>query len=296
MTPVLLLAIMAVVLPIGWALHRALSRSSRSLSIARRNLTRGLETTVLPQVGSLESRGTGSGALLRALTPETAARRMRRLLDVAGWPGGWTMMRTLWSKIWLGLGVLLLAGWWFAASPGLVPALSLVVLPIGAYHLPELLLSRMGKSRQEQIARQLPDVLDQMVICVAAGLGFEAAMSRAATNGTGALAAELTRTVQDIAVGRPRREAYEGLVRRSHVPDVQRFIGAVNQADAYGVSISDVLRVQAEEMRVKRRQRAEEAAMKVPVKVTFPLMVCILPALLIIVVGPAVMGLSGVFG
>jgi tight adherence protein C len=296
MTPLLLVAVLAIVLPMGWALHRALSRSSRSLAIARRNLTRGLESTVLPEVGSLESRGTGSGALLRTLTPETAARRMRRLLDVAGWPSGWTMMRTLWSKIWLGLGALVLVGWWFAASPGLVPALALVALPIGAYHLPELLLAKMGKDRQEQIARQLPDVLDQMVICVAAGLGFEAAMSRAAANGTGALAAELTRTAQDIAVGRPRREAYEGLVRRSHVPDVQRFIGAVNQADAYGVSISDVLRVQAEEMRLKRRQRAEEAAMKVPVKVTFPLMVCILPALLIVVVGPAVMSLAESLG
>jgi tight adherence protein C len=221
---------------------------------------------------------------------------MRRLLDVAGWPSGWTMMRTLWSKIWLGLGVLLLSGWWFSASPGPVRALLLVALPIGAYHLPELLLSKMGKDRQAQIARQMPDVLDQMVICVAAGLGFEAALARAAANGKGALAAELTRTVQDIAVGRPRREAYEGLVRRSHVPDVQRFVGAVNQADAYGVSISDVLRVQAEEMRIKRRQRAEEAAMKVPVKVTFPLMVCILPALLIVVVGPAVMGLSESLG
>jgi tight adherence protein C len=296
MTPVLVVAVLAVVLPIGWALHRALSRSSRSLSIARRNLTRGLQTTVLPEVGSLESRGTGSGALLRALTPEVAARRMRRLLDVAGWPSGWTMMRTLWAKIWLGTGALLLAGWWFSEAPGLVRALVLVAVPIGAYHLPELLLSKMGKDRQEQIARQLPDVLDQMVICVAAGLGFEAALARAAANGKGALAAELTRTVQDITVGRPRREAYEGLVRRSHVPEVQRFIGAVNQADAYGVSISDVLRVQAEEMRIKRRQRAEEAAMKVPVKVTFPLMVCILPALLIVVVGPAVMGLSDSLG
>ena len=292
MSPLLVPAVLAVVLPVGWALHRALLQPSRAQAVTRRNLTRGLQTTVVPEVGSIESRGTGSGALLRALTPETAARRMRRLLDVAGWPSGWTMMRTLWSKIALGAGVLLVLGSWFAGAPGLLPALLLVTLPIGAYHLPELVLSRMGRNRQEQIARQMPDVLDQMVICVAAGLGFEAAMARAAANGRGALAAELARTAQDVAVGRPRREAYEAFVRRAHVPEVQRFIGAVNQAEAYGVSIADVLRVQAEEMRVKRRQRAEEAAMKVPVKVTFPLMVCILPALLIIVVGPAVMGLS----
>ena len=296
MSPLLVPAVLAVVLPLGWALHRVLRRSNRSLAIARRNLTRGLGTTGLPEVGSLESRGTGSGALLRTLTPEKAAHRMRRLMDVAGWPGGWTLTRVLWCKLALGAGVLAVAGVWFAASPGLLRALLLIALPIGAYHLPELLVSELGKHRQEQIARQLPDVLDQMVICVAAGLGFEAALSRAAANGKGALADELTRTAQDIAVGRPRREAYEALVRRAHVPDVQRFVSAVNQADAYGVSISDVLKVQAGEMRVKRRQRAEEAAAKVPVKVTFPLMVCILPALLIVVVGPAVMALSATLG
>ncbi|MPQ97584.1 type II secretion system F family protein [Modestobacter sp. I12A-02628] len=289
-------AVLAVVLPLAWLLHRSLRSTGRSTSIARRNLTRGLASTVVAQTGTLESRGTGSGALLRTLTPEVAARRVRRLLDVAGWPQGWTMMRVLWAKVWLGVGVGALAGLWFLGSPGPLSALVLLLAPIGVYHLPELVLSARGKDRQQKIARQLPDVLDQMVISVAAGLGFEAALSRAAANGTGPLAEELTRTVQDISVGRPRREAYEALVRRSHVPDVQRFVGAVNQADAYGVSISDVLRVQAEEMRVKRRQRAEEAAMKVPVKVTFPLMVCILPALLIVVVGPAVMGLSASLG
>ena len=138
-------------------------------------------------------------------------------------------------------------------------------------------------------------MLDQMTIAVEAGLGFEAALARAGTNGKGPLAEELTRTLQDIAVGRPRRDAYEALAAATTCRTCGASSRAVNQADAYGVSIADVLRVQAEEMRLKRRQRAEEEAMKVPVKVIFPLMLCILPALLIVVVGPAVMDIVGMF-
>jgi len=102
--------------------------------------------------------------------------------------------------------------------------------------------------------------------------------------------------VHDVAVGRPRREAYDALAARTQVPELKRFVGAVNQADTYGVPLVDVLRVQADEARVKRRQRAEEQAMKVPVKVVFPLVVCILPALLIVVVGPAALGVLSSLG
>ena len=119
-----------------------------------------------------------------------------------------------------------------------------------AYFLPELLLYSRGLERQEAIALELPDTLDQMTIAVEAGLGFESAMARAATNGKGALAEELVRTLQDIAVGQPRREAYLALADRTGVQDLRRFIRAVVQADAYGVSIADVLRTQAQEMRL----------------------------------------------
>ena len=100
------------------------------------------------------------------------------------------------------------------------------------------------------------------------------------------------RTLQDIAVGQPRREAYLALAERTGVPDLRRFIRAVVQADAYGVSIADVLRTQAQEMRLKRRQRAEEKAMQIPVKVIFPLILCILPTLFIVLLGPAVMDID----
>jgi tight adherence protein C len=198
---------------------------------------------------------------------------------------------------------LVLAGWAvltgapvLLALPGPVVALAVLAAVIGAYHLPEAVLWSRAQERQQVIGRELPDTLDQMSIAVEAGLGFESAFARAAANGSGPLAEELVRTLQDVAVGRPRRQAYEALVRRTDVPDLRRFIGAVNQADSYGVAVADVLRTQAEEMRVKRRQRAEAEAMKVPVKVVFPLMLCILPAMLIVVVGPAVLQLMSTLG
>jgi tight adherence protein C len=234
--------------------------------------------------------------VLRALTPEVAARRIRRMIDVAGRPAGFTMTRVLWAKLVLAAVALLVGGLAAAARPGPLPVALVLVVVAGAYHLPEVALWGRGQERQQAIARELPDVLDQMTIAVEAGLGFDAALSRAATTGRGALAEELVRTVHDIAVGRPRRAAYAALAARTQVPDLRRFVGAVNQADTYGVPIADVLRVQADEARLKRRQRAEEQAMKVPVKVVFPLIVCILPALLVVVIGPAALGVLDVLG
>jgi tight adherence protein C len=173
--------------------------------------------------------------------------------------------------------------------------LLVVVVTVVAYFVPELLLYSRGQERQEAISLELADTLDQMTIAVEAGLGFESAMARAGKNGKGPLAEELVRTLQDIAVGQPRREAYLALADRTGVPDLRRFIGAVVQADAYGVSIADVLRTQAQEMRLKRRQRAEEKAMQIPVKVIFPLILCILPTLFIVLLGPAVIDMIAAF-
>jgi len=290
MTPAVLFGVAAVAAAIGGLTYTALGTSGRALAIARRNLTRGLATTTV-EVGSLESRGSGSSAFLRIITPDAEARRARRLLEVAGYPSGLTLTRVLWGKLVLAgavavVGLALLAG----GSGPLVWLLAPLAV-IGAYRLPEAILWSRGQERQKTITHELPDVLDQMTIAVAAGLGFEAALSRAAANGKGPLAEELSRTLHDVAVGRSRRDAYNALVSRTDVPDLKRFVAAVNQADAYGIAIADVLKLQAAEMRVKRRQRAEEQAMKVPVKVNFPLMLCFLPALLITVVGPAVLGL-----
>jgi len=160
---------------------------------------------------------------------------------------------------------------------------------------PEVLLHSRADDRQAAIRLALPDTLDQMTIAVEAGLGFDLAMSKAATNGQGPLAEELIRTLQDMSIGRSRRDSYRELERRTSSEDLRRFIRAIGQADAYGISIADVLRVQASEMRVKRRQRAEEQALKVPVKIIFPLVFCILPVLFIVVLTPAAIGIYNAF-
>ena len=295
MPAVVWIAAVAAMLPLAVGVQFALARPGPEAALARRNLTTGLVAPG-PEAGTLEARRTGAGALLRTMTPEPVARRIRRMLDAAGRPAGLTMTRLLWAKLWLPAAVLLVGGSFLAEAPSVLGVVALLAGAAAVHHLPELVLWGRGQERQEQIGRELPDVLDQMMIAVEAGLGFDAAFARAATTGRGALAHELVRTQHDLSAGRPRRAAYEALADRTRVVDLRRFVGAVNQAEAYGIPVADVLRVQADEMRVKRRQRAEEQAMKVPVKVTFPLMLCILPALLIVVLGPAALGVIASLG
>ncbi|WP_447925465.1 type II secretion system F family protein [Georgenia muralis] len=194
----------------------------------------------------------------------------------------------------------LIAGWAMftfilATEPSPLFVLVSVVMVVVNYFLPELLLYSRGIERREQITLELADTLDQMTIAVEAGLGFDSAMARAGQNGSGPLAEELVRTLQDIQMGQSRRLAFEALGKRTDVVDLRRFIRAVIQADSYGIAIADVLRTQASEMRMKRRQRAEEKAMQVPVKVIFPLLLCILPVLFIVLMGPAVMDIMAAF-
>lgn len=296
MSPVLFAASAALVLPLGLAVYALTATSRRPLAVAARNLSRGLGTTAAPQFGSLESRGNGRTAFLRTITPEKEAKRVRRLLQAAGHPAGWTMTRVLAAKPLLAIGVGLVALLVVQANPGFLTALVAAAVTAGSYWVPDAILKGRGDERQGKLTQELPDVLDEMTIAVEAGLGFEAAMAWVANHGTGVLAEEFRRTLADVNVGRPRREAYDALVVRAKSDDLRRFVAAINQADSYGIAMADVLRVQAAEMRIKRRQRAEEKAMKVPVKVSFPLMLCILPALLIVVLGPAFMNLGDVLG
>ncbi|MCC6497838.1 MAG: type II secretion system F family protein, partial [Propionibacteriaceae bacterium] len=162
--------------------------------------------------------------------------------------------------------------------------------------LPELRLYSIGIERKEAIKHQLPDTLDQMSIAVNAGLGFDAAMVRVAKNGRGELASELVRTLQDIQVGQTRRVAYEDLADRTGVDTLRRFVRSIIQAEAYGIALSDVLQTQADELRTERRQYAERKAMEIPVKVVFPLILFIMPAMFIVVMGPAAIGIIAAFG
>jgi tight adherence protein C len=162
--------------------------------------------------------------------------------------------------------------------------------------IPDVAIGSRARERQDVIRHDLADALDEITISIEAGLSLETAVSRAGEFGKGPLAEELTRTVQDMRVGFTRKEAYLALADRTSVTDLRRFARAIMQADQYGVSVGNVVRGQAKELRVKRRQRAEEKAMKVPVQVLFPLMFCILPVLFVVVLGPALINLMTVIG
>jgi tight adherence protein C len=151
---------------------------------------------------------------------------------------------------------------------------------------PDLLLRTKTQARQKQIQRALPDALDLLVISVEAGLGFDAAIHRLVEKKDDALATEFARVLAEMRVGRSRRDALKDMVLRTQVPDLNNFVGAVLQAEQLGVSVTKVLTVQAEQMRVLRRQRAEEKAAQLQLKMIFPLAIFIFPALCVVIMGP----------
>jgi len=161
-----------------------------------------------------------------------------------------------------------------------------VLAPAG-FFAPNLTIYQLGYNRREQIRRELPDAMDLLTISVEAGLAFDAALSQVARNTSGPLAEEFFRVLQEMQIGLGRVDAMRALGDRSDLPELRGFVTAMVQADAFGIPIASVLRVQAKDMRTKRRQRAEEIAQKVPVKILFPLIFCILPSLFIVILGPA---------
>lgn len=188
------------------------------------------------------------------------------------------------------LGLLLLAD--RPTPSGLVLALA---LPATGWVVPDSLLRARARRRQEEIRRELPDTLDQLTVCVEAGDGFEGALRRVARSGDGPLAHELRRALQEMQVGATRGQALRSLAERTDLPEFRRFVTALVQAESYGIPVARILRAQASEMRVRRRQRSEEHALKIPVKLVFPLITCILPSLFIVILGPAAIRLMRFF-
>jgi tight adherence protein C len=162
-------------------------------------------------------------------------------------------------------------------------------MTVFGFLLPNILLHNTGQKRTEKMQNALPDALDLMTISVEAGLAFDAAVSRVARDTHGPLAQEFVRTLQEMQIGVSRGEAMRAMAERTTMKDLKSFCLAMVQADSFGIPIARVLRVQAQEMRVKRRQRAEEKAQKLPVKILFPLIFFILPCLFIVILGPAVL-------
>lgn len=277
---------------LGWAVLAGPSDERRRVQV---KLTSGLVSAPQSAQTAADAEDGGLGSLARRALPSGAVERLERLLAKAGRPPAWPLDRLLAAKLVLpvvsgGLGLL-----YVRSSEGAVPLLITLATVVVTFFLPELLLHSRAQERSKQIGLELADTLDQMTIAVEAGLGFDQAMQRAGRNGKGPLAEELVRTLQDISVGRTRKAAYTDLAERTGAPDLRRFIRAVIQADTYGVAVADTLRTQAAEMRMKRRQRAEEKAMQIPVKVIFPLMLFILPVLFIVLLGPAAMDMMAAF-
>ncbi|MHA7306320.1 type II secretion system F family protein [Arthrobacter sp. TMN-49] len=291
MTVVPWLIIATIVLPICYLVWSFVSVDSKSLLTIRNNL------------GRADQRGQGAPAfsdkswlaLAKRVTPAGYVAKLDTLLARAGRPANLPLSRLLIGKPLLAMGAAAVSLMFVALRPGPTTVLLALFLTVLCYFIPDLLIHSKGQERQKSMQLELPDTLDQMLIAVEAGLGFEGAMARAAANGKGPMAEELKRTLQDMQMGRPRRDSYQAMASRSTVPELKSFVRAVIQAEIYGISIAKVLRVQASQLRIKRRQRAEEKAMKLPVLVLFPLLLFIFPTLFIIIMGPAVINIIGIF-
>jgi len=259
---------------------------------AMENLRRGVAAPVVAGGRPVASgKPKNVSGLTKTMVPKGARTRLESMLAQAGRPADWPIERIVTVKMALTVAAPLLAALFIFKAPNPPIAILGCLFAAIVYFLPELRLYSLGIERKAKITLELADTLDQMSIAVEAGLGFDAAMVRVAKNGSGVLAAELIRTLQDIQVGQTRRVAYEDLVERTQVPDLKQFIRSIIQAEAYGLALSSVLNTQAAEMRMKRRMRAEAKAMQIPVKVIFPLMLCILPVLFMVVMGPGVIGI-----
>jgi tight adherence protein C len=171
---------------------------------------------------------------------------------------------------------------------------ALVFLFMG-YFLPRMWLKNKVKNKQQRVLKALPDSLDLITTCVEAGLGLDAALSRVAEKGEGPLAEELQHMLRDVAMGKLRREAMQELGDRIGVDELTNFINSIIQAEQLGVGIAQVLRVQAEQLRTQRRQRAERKAHEAPIKMLFPLVLFVFPAFLAVILGPAMIQISTAF-
>lgn len=227
--------------------------------------------------------------LATSVLPASVLANLEKRLIMAGSP----MSASTFVTLWVGLGslfsaVILAAVFLVGGSIGVQQALVVLLCGIIGLVLPNFWLKGQVKARQKLIVRALPDALDMVTTCVEAGLGLDAALARVTEKSSGPLADELSRTLREVAMGRLRREALTDLGARTGVEELITFINAIIQAEQLGVAIAQVLRVQSEQMRTRRRQRAEQAAHEAPIKMLFPLVLFIFPSFMLVILGPAV--------
>lgn len=263
-------------------LESQVGSSESSVNLRDQELSKNFGQRVLvPVVGT-------AGRVARRITPLDTRDRLAKKLLLAGSPAGWDAERVLAFKV-----ICAVAGVFggFLLSTTLQPAplISIVAISLLAFVgfvLPDSLVNRKVQERQKEILKTLSDTLDLLTISVEAGLSLNAAIAQVVQNVPGVLSAEFARMLQEIQLGVPRSEAFRHLADRTDVEELNGFALAMIQADVFGVSIASVLRTQAQQLRIKRRQAAEAKAQQTPVKIVFPLVLCILPALFVVIVGP----------
>lgn len=256
----------------------------------RNQLLTGNESSDLRQVALTESAITrvllpgvrGLLDKLRRVTPVGRVEALERQLIFAGLAVRYPVEKVLGAKFVFGV-----AGFGLGTMLGGTGVILPVICAAVGFFGPDTFIRGRAEERQLEIQNSLADSLDQITMSVEAGLGFEGAVARAAKAGSGPLPVELTHMLQEMQIGVSRSEALRHLASRTNVADLRSFVSAVVQAEDYGLPIAQVLRVQAGEIRLKRRQRAEERALKMPVKIIFPLVFCIFPTLFIVLLGPA---------
>lgn len=175
----------------------------------------------------------------------------------------------------------------YILRPGILWIMIIAAAVIGAFFAPDAWLSWRAGKRQKAIRLSLPGALDMLAVCVEAGLGFDAALAKLISKTSGPLPVEFARMLKEIQMGTNRKDAFKGLSERVTVAELKSFLATMIQADVFGISIADTLKVQAKEMRVRRFQKAEEVAQKAPVKLVFPTILCIFPAIFVVLLGPA---------
>lgn len=303
MTPMLLIAVVLIV-GVGLLIFgliqarqpdvigdRLTQFTERSMTLEELELQQPFyQRVIVPAIKSLL-------AVLGKYGPKQSAERLKVNLQMAGNPGGITPVMFVGMRVVLALvlgGVVTLVT--FRSMPLPQAMMYSAIGFILGYMLPVMWLGRQITQRKNNITKALPDALDLLCISVEAGLAFDLALQRVTQKWDDELAREFKRVLSDIRLGRSRREALKDLAQRTGVEDVQTFTAAIIQADQLGVSMSKILRLQADQMRVRRRQRAEEKAQQAPVKMLFPLVFLIFPALFVVILGPAVPRIMSAFG
>lgn len=291
-------AAVAFSLPIAWwaidSDRKMNSRVSQNLADRQPTTLRAAVLERSPTERYLGPVFRDTGRRLLRFTPVGWHKKQTALIGKAGILGRVSPEQILGAKLLFPLvvGLLLLPRLTLSDTRGFLLAVSFIVM---SFFLPDLLLRSLADRRAEEITLVLPDVLDQLTISVEAGLGFEAALARIAEADDHALSQEFGRMLQDIQLGTRRVDALDAVAQRTSVDDLRQVVLALRQAESLGVPLAKTLRSLALEMREKRRFRAEERAHQLPIKMIFPLGLCILPALFIVILGPAVITFNELF-